>query len=283
MRNHKKKKKSIIPPVLICVLGLAVVLYLPISDWQKTKTYKQELERYESLLQEENKTNSQEMLRRAREYNRQLKDSPEAFTSPEILQGYEEILSFPESDVMAYIEIPRINSKLPIYHGTDDGTLGDGIGHLEGSSFPVGGVSTHSVLVGHRGLSTASLFTRLDEMKKGDLFVITVLGDKLYYKVDQILIVEPDEIEELRVAEGKDYCTLLTCTPFGINTQRLLVRGERPAAPEEPVEKVTGFSIPPLYLWVIVIMGVLLLLVFGSAAVGSRKKKKRKKRKEMKR
>lgn len=128
-------------------------------------------------------------------------------------------------------------------------------------SLPVGGPSTHSVLVGHRGLSTASLFTRLDEMKTGDLFMITVLGYKLYYQVDQITVVNPDEIDELQIERGMDYCTLLTCTPFGINTQRLLVRGARIPAPEKETPEVSGYSIPPLYVAVIAALAAVFILV----------------------
>lgn len=271
-----KKNKSILPPILICALGLAAILYLPFSDWQRTRTYQQELERYETLIVGDTQVDTREAMARARAYNERVAKTPEALTSEELLTDYYDTLSFSGTDVMAYIEIPRINAKLPIYHGTEEGTLGDGIGHLEGTSLPIGRPSTHSVLVGHRGLSTASLFTRLDEMKSGDLFVVTVLGEKLYYQVDQIVVVEPDEVEEIQIIEGNDYCTLLTCTPFGINTQRLLVRGERVDAPENPLEEVRGFSIPPLYLWVLLVMSAMMLLVLLRLYIYNSKKKRKK-------
>ena len=168
--------------------------------------------------------------------------------------------------MMGYIEIPKLQSTLPIYHGTDEGTLQRNIGHLSGSSVPVGGESTHSVLSGHRGLPSAKLFSDLDKLTEGDQFVLRVLNETLTYEVDQILIVLPDEMDSLRIEEGKDQCTLVTCTPYGVNSHRLLVRGHRiengaasdirvvaDAMQIEPVMVAPMLAIPILlviFLWV---------------------------------
>ena len=147
--------------------------------------------------------------------------------SNEELEEYNQILNVDNNGMMGYIEIPKLQSTLPIYHGTDEGTLQRNIGHLSGSSVPVGGESTHSVLSGHRGLPSAKLFSDLDKLTEGDQFVLRVLNETLTYEVDQILIVLPDEMDSLRIEEGKDQCTLVTCTPYGVNSHRLLVRGHR--------------------------------------------------------
>lgn len=140
---------------------------------------------------------------------------------------YESMLNVDSNGIMGYVEIPKINCSLPIYHGTTASVLQTAIGHLEWTSLPVGGESTHCVLSGHRGLPSAKLFTNLDKLNEGDIFMLRVMDEVLTYEVDQILIVEPQQVEALRIVEGQDYCTLVTCTPYGINTHRLLVRGHR--------------------------------------------------------
>ena len=148
-------------------------------------------------------------------------------------EKYEKLLNVDENGIMGYIQIPSINLSLPIYHGTDDYVLQSGIGHLDWTSLPIGGEGTHCVLSGHRGLPSAKLFTNLDKLVIGDTFMIRVLNEVLTYEVDQILIVDPNDTDELKIVPGKDYCTLVTCTPYGINTHRLLVRGHRIANTEE--------------------------------------------------
>ena len=171
---------------------------------------------------------------KAVDYNERLAAMGVAgFYSPDRVEGYKEALNISGIGVMGYITIPKINVELPIYHGTSEGVLQIAVGHLEGSSLPIGGEGTHCVLSGHRGLPSANLFTHLDKLDVGDIFTITVLDKVLTYEVDQIRIVEPGEVGELQKVEGKDYCTLLTCTPYGINTHRLLVRGQRVANIED--------------------------------------------------
>jgi sortase A len=170
----------------------------------------------------------QRILEQAEQYNQELYERGSTLElNDEERAEYNSTLSFSGDGLMGYIEIPSIDVSLPIYHGSEEKVLQEGVGHLEGSSLPVGGESSHCVLVGHRGLPTAKLFSDLDQLKEGDVFTITILDETLTYEVDQIRIVEPQEVDDLAIEEGADYCTLVTCTPYGINSHRLLVRGRR--------------------------------------------------------
>lgn len=176
---------------------------------------------------------------------------------------------------MSYIEIPKIKCSLPIYHGTDEGVLQIAIGHIEGSSLPVGGVNTHCVLSGHRGLPSAKLFSNLDKLEEGDIFMIRTLDQTLTYEVDQIRIVLPDEVDDLKIEEGKDLCTLVTCTPYGINTHRLLVRGHRVANREEAeAVRVTAdaMQVDNRIVATCIAVPVLLILLAGIFVSGRRKR-----------
>ena len=166
---------------------------------------------------------------------------------------------------MGVVSIPKINVELPIYHGTEDSVLQVGAGHLQGSSLPIGGASTHSVICGHRGLPSSTLFTHLDRLEKGDTFSITILNRTMTYQVDLISIVEPDEVDKLQITDGEDYCTLQTCTPYGINTQRLLVRGTRIAedAPESVRITADAYQIEPIVIAPLVAVPIVLLLVLA--------------------
>ena len=184
--------------------------------------------------------------------------------SEEQKKQYEQLLNVSGDGIMGYIEIPSINCSLPIYHGTQESVLQIAVGHIEWSSLPVGGASSHCVVSGHRGLPSAKLFTNLDELSKGDTFMLRVLDEVLTYEVDQILIVEPQETGALQIEEGKDYCTLVTCTPYGINTHRLLVRGHRIDNIEEAKTiRVTAdaIQIEPLLVAPVVATPILLLLI----------------------
>jgi sortase A len=221
-----------------------------------------------------------EYLEEARLYNEKLAErSHLSFTlSDEEMAEYEGTLDV--SDVISYIEIPSIRVKLPIYHGTSESVLGIGVGHVAGSSLPVGGKGTHCVLSGHRGLPEAKLFTDLDQLSEGDVFMLQTLDETLTYEVDQILVVDPEDVESLEIVPGMDYCTLVTCTPYGINTQRLLVRGHRVEnASSTDTVRVTadGVQIEPILVApfvVVPIFAVMLIWVFN--APGSRKKKNKK-------
>lgn len=276
---------STVLKAVLVLAGISVMLYPLFGDYLNWKRNNQAVADYSQLIQNLEENDTEELLSEAEDYNRRLAETANSFFEPEQVSGYWESLSLNGSDVMGFIDIPRIAVHLPLYHGTESGVLGDGIGHLEGSSLPVGGENTHSVLVGHRGLPTANLFTDLDVLEIGDRFTVTVLGRTLYYQVDKISVVLPDEAEELQRVEGEDYCTLLTCTPYGINTHRLLVRGSRTeppkidtaedgAAADAPAEKQ-----PSIYLsskLYAMAFGAFLLLLFGLVFLLRRRRKKKK-------
>jgi sortase A len=214
--------------IVIFVVGLSLILYPTVSDYWNSFHQSQAVSDYAQQVEEMDEEESQGLLEAAREFNQALAARGGGLTLSESERlVYESMLTIEEGDPISYIEIPSIRCVLPIYHGSEESVLQIGVGHIEGSSLPVGGESTHCVLSGHRGLPSAKLFSRLDELVEGDIFIIRTLGEVLTYQVDQILIVEPDDTEALRIVAGKDYCTLVTCTPYGVNTHRLLVRGER--------------------------------------------------------
>ncbi len=222
-----KKDKLNVMLVFVFIIGLSVMLYPPISSYWNSKVQSRAVASYsnavESLTEEEKDT----MLKKADTYNEKLKDVNRPFLNYAEAGDYNSILDISGTGIMGYVTIEKLGVELPIYHGTSEGVLQVAAGHLEGSSLPVGGEGTHSVLSAHRGLPSARLFTNLDKMEAGDTFTVTVLDRKLTYQVNQIKIVEPQEINNLTIEDGKDYCTLMTCTPYGINSHRLLVRGER--------------------------------------------------------
>jgi sortase A len=229
-----KKKLTTIILIFMILVGLSLLLYPTLSNYWNEKVQSRTIAKYEdtvSLLSEEDYT---AILEQAYEYNEELAEKDGDFVlSEEETEEYNSQLAVFDDGLMGYIEIPTIDVKLPIYHGTSDDVLNIGVGHIPGSSLPVGGESTHCVLLAHRGLPSAKLFTNLDELVEGDTFTVRTLDETLTYEVDQILITEPDDTSALGIEEGKDYCTLVTCTPYGVNTQRLLVRGHRVGNAEE--------------------------------------------------
>lgn len=222
-----KKNLSTIILIIIFFVGLFLLLYPTVSDYYNSLHQSHAVADYSMKVSEINEKEYNIFLEEAKKYNEKLaKKMASSFSlNNEENIEYESMLNF--TDVMSYIEIPSINCTLPIYHGTSAPVLEAGVGHVAGSSLPIGGESTHCVLSGHRGLPTSKLFTNLDKLIEGDIFIIKTLNEKMTYEVDQIRVVEPDDISELEIVLGKDYCTLVTCTPYGINTQRLLVRGHR--------------------------------------------------------
>ena len=212
--------------VLIFLVGACVMLYPTISDYVNSKTQSRVVADYKELTGKLDDDKSEELLAAAEDYNSRLAKLPSALLQYEQVAGYDELLDISDG-IMGFITIDKIGVELPIYHGTSEEVLNIACGHLQGSSLPVGGKSTHAVLSAHRGLPSAKLFTELDKLEVGDTFTVTVIDRVLTYEVDQIRIVLPDEVEELAIKEGEDLCTLFTCTPYGINTHRLLVRGRR--------------------------------------------------------
>jgi len=210
-------------PVLLLVIGMVILAYPAVSDYVNRKNSSYALEELTARLVESDEEELLQQMEAARQYN-------DALTQGEEGEGYETILDFGHG-VMGAVEIPGIRINLPIYHGISEEVLAKGVGHMPGSAFPIGGEGNHTVLTGHTGLPSAKLFTDLTKMKEGDPFYLRVLGQTLVYEVDQIKVVLPSDGSELEPEPGKDYCTLLTCTPYGVNSHRLLVRGERTQTP----------------------------------------------------
>lgn len=223
-----KKNLSSMILVIVFLIGLSLLLYPSFSDYWNSFHQSRAIAGYAEAVATLDDEDYEKMWEEAQNYNTTLWKKPNRWVlSEEEIHEYEQLLNVGGTGIMGYIEIPSIKVSLPIYHGVDEAVLQIAVGHIAGSSLPVGGESTHCVVSGHRGLPSAKLFTNLDEMKEGDLFVIRVLDETLTYEVDQIRIVLPEDLSELEIEEGKDLCTLVTCTPYGINTHRLLVRGHR--------------------------------------------------------
>ena len=252
--------------ILALVAGLSLLLYPTVSDYWNSLHTSQAVASYDQAVKSMDEGKYDELLQRAGQYNRDLflRGTLFALTDEE-REDYNSQLDIDGSGVMGYIEIPTIKVSLPIYHGTSDDVLQVAVGHLEWSSLPVGGESTHCVLSGHRGLPSAKLFTNLDKLREGDTFLLRVLDEILTYEVDQILIVEPQDTAALEITEGEDYCTLVTCTPYGINTHRLLVRGHRIDNIEEvKTVRVTADAVqlePMLVAPVVAVPMLLILLI----------------------
>ena len=224
--------------VVVFVAGLSFLLYPTVSNLWNQAHQSRAIATYTEQVEKLDDSSNKEMLKAARKYNKELlKKADHWKLSKKDKKKYESLLDVSGTGIMGYIEIPKIDCSLPIYHGTDEGALQIAIGHLEGSSLPVGGKSSHCVLSGHRGLPSARLFTDLDQMEEGDTFILNILGHKLAYEVDQIKVVLPEEMSDLEIQEGRDLCTLVTCTPYGINTHRLLVRGHRVKYVETKVQE----------------------------------------------
>lgn len=224
----KKKNLTTIFLVLILIVGLSLLLYPTLSDYWNSFHSTKAIGSYSQDVSKLDNHEYDDMLKKAREYNQHMFENFRGFFLDEEHQKeYEELLDVSGTGIMGYVEIPSIRCTLPIYHGINETILQTAIGHLEWTSLPVGGENTHSVISGHRGLPSAKLFTNLDRLVEGDIFVLKILDETLVYQVDKILIVEPEDTSALQIEEGKDLCTLVTCTPYGVNSHRLLVRGHR--------------------------------------------------------
>ena len=220
--------------IFVFVAGLSLLLYPTISNYYNAYLQSQAIVDYSQQVDQLEAEAYRKEWEKAQAYNQALLERPHPFSLPDELDAqYWELLSTTSQGVMAYVEIPSIDVTLPIAHGTEERTLADFVGHLEWSSLPVGGESTHCVVSGHRGLPSSKLFTNIDHLELGDYFYLHVLGQTLEYQVDQIAVVEPDDFSLLGIEPGKDYTTLITCTPYGINSHRLLVRGVRIGTAEQ--------------------------------------------------
>ena len=261
MKNHR----STILPILILLIGLSLMLYPSFADWWNSFHSSRAIANYEEQVANIDDAQYEELWDAARDYNQSLLHHPNDFhLSDEQQEIYKSLLDIGGNGIMGYIEIPMIDVMLPIYHGTKDSVLQIAVGHLDWTSLPVGGAGSHCVLSGHRGLPSARLFTDLDKLKVGDVFMLHVLNDILTYEIDQILIVEPQDTDPLLIEPGKDLCTMIPCTPSGIKSHRMLVRGHRIESQEEPKDiRITADAvrIEPLMVAPIVAVPILLVLL----------------------
>jgi sortase A len=257
-----KKNTINIIMFLLFVCGLFLLLYPFVSDAYNQRISSKAIVDYDSLLKNKDNSEYDKMFEDAESFNSELLGYDNPFNSYKKIGGYHKLLNLKNDGMIGYIRIKKIKVELPIYLGTSKETLSRAVGHLEGSSLPIGGVNTHAVLSAHRGLPSSMLFTNLDKMEIGDTFEIRVLNRLLTYQVDNIQIVEPHQVDLLRVVDDKDYVTLMTCTPYGINTHRLLVRGVRIENSDEEFFVTTeAFKVNRITVMLFIIIPVVLILL----------------------
>ena len=263
MGNWIRKHLITILIITGLVVGAGLLLYPSVANYWNTFHQTRAIMTYTDAVSSMNEADYDEILSRAWEYNTHLGQTGIQWTMSEAQkQDYESQLRIKGSDVMGYVSIPKINVKLPVYHGTEENVLQTSIGHIEQTSLPVGGENSHCSVSGHRGLPSARLFTDLDKLKEGDTWTVTVLNETLTYEADQIRIVEPADLSELNITADKDYCTLITCTPYGVNTHRLLIRGHRiPNADGNANLTADAIQIEPIYIAPFLAAPILLALL----------------------
>ena len=283
MKKKVSKKNRIIVILLVVMLlaGLSLLLYPFISDYVNSMHQSRAIATYIEEVTKLDESAYENLLQEAQEYNSGLiGDSDRFLPDEEEKQQYEQLLNISGNGIIGYVEIPSINVSLPIYHGTNEEILQVAVGHIAGTSLPVGGESTHCVISGHRGLPSARLFTDIDQLSEGDIFTLLVLNETLTYEVDQIRIVEPDDISLLGIEEGEDLCTLVTCTPYGVNSHRLLVRGHRVENQSETsLLRITADALmidsryvaPVIAVPVLLIAVLLMILLRSKKGVANRK------------
>ena len=288
-RKRHNKRGQILTPVifltslLLFAAGVGIFIYPALSNYLAQREQKEVIEEYAQTVEQIDKDKMARQGELAEEYNETLLGDPvhDPFipgTGYALPDNYESVLNVNKDGVMGYLKIPKIKVDLPIYHGTSEEVLEKGAGHVDVTALPIGGVNRHPVISAHRGLPSAELFTRLDELEKGDRFFLHILDKTLAYKVDQVRVIKPEELEQLQTYHDKDYVTLLTCTPYGVNTHRLLVRGER--IPYEVAEENGGEAFDdeknqgmPQWVkeYVVMIIAGILLLVFAGRMFAARK------------
>lgn len=265
-----KKRSTISTVILILVflIGLSVMLYPTVSDFLNSISQSRYISGYKNEVAELNQDEYDSILEQARSYNTALLGNTARFEpTPEETLRYEQLLRVDEAGVMGYLEIPKIDVYLPMYHGVSESVLEVGIGHIEGSSLPIGGAGTHTLLSGHRGLPSAKIFTDLDKLEIGDSFSIKVLNETMTYEIEEIQTVLPSEVEALAIAPRRDLCTLVTCTPYGVNSHRLLITGVRVDTEIVPGEKTKlhvvadAVQIDPIYVAPVMGAPILILIV----------------------
>lgn len=254
-------RKSTIVASIVILAGIVLLLYPTVSNWWNAKHQSIAIESYVSKVEKSDETEYIDILKEARDYNESLVDKSLDRLSEKELDKYNSMLKIEDSEIISVISIPKINLRLPIYHGTDEAVLQVAIGHIPGTSLPVGGKDTHSVISGHTGLTSAKLFTDIEKLLKGDTFTLNTLNETLTYEVDQIRVVLPQEVDDLNIEKGKDYVTLQTCTPYGVNTHRLLVRGSRINTDLSNI-KVTADAIELNSIVINIVCLIILILIF---------------------
>ncbi len=272
-------KRNILKYLLIFIffLGIALLLYPAVSDYVNSRNQSTVIQSYQDAVENIGDDEKERMIKQAEEYNKRLAQTAGAFYDPDLVEGYMETLDITGTGIMGYLNIDKIDLELPVYHTVGKDVLQVAVGHLPGTSLPVGGKGTHTVLSGHRGLPSAKLFSDLDKMEIGDRFTITVLSEVYTYEVEQIKTVEPYEVDDLQIDPEKDLCTLFTCTPYGINTQRLFVTAVR--VPTEKIDEVRvhytneAYSVTPAIVAPIMAVPVLLILYIIMLVSGRRRRR----------
>ncbi|MBQ9327919.1 MAG: class C sortase [Solobacterium sp.] len=249
--------------IAVMLIGIGLILYPSVSDYWNSYHQTRAIVSYNETVSSIDTAAFEEMWEKASAYNETLlREDNRYYLDEEEEETYDSLLNITGTGIMSYVEIKKLNISLPIYHGTDESVLQIAIGHIPGTSLPVGGESTHCVISGHRGLPSARLFTEIDQLEKGDTFLVQTLGETLTYEVDQIRIVLPHELDDIEIEEGKDYCTLVTCTPYGINSHRLLVRGHRIENAKEHIH-VTADAAQIDYRFPAIIIAAILSIIAG--------------------
>ena len=277
MRKWLKKHLVNLILFLIILIGLGLMAYPTFADWWNSFHQARAIQTYAAAVSNLDREEYDRIIGEAEEYNRKLAETGALWNlKKDQLEEYNRMLSIDESGIMGYIDIPKINIRLPLYHGIDDRVLEVAIGHIAGTSLPVGGEGSHCVLSGHRGLPSARLFTDLDKVVEGDTWTLTVLDRTYTYECDQIRVVEPTDLSALVIEEGKDYCTLVTCTPYGVNSHRLLVRGHRIAnASGEANVIADAILIESIYIAPFIAVPMLIVLIIEMLIVTGRRRRKK--------
>lgn len=281
MNKKIKEKLTVFLFVLMIIVGIGFILYPLVSNQLNKMNYQKAIDNYNFTVTRQENSYNERLIDKAIEYNRSLTslNVADVFQNPneESSSEYLSILNVDNKGMMGYISIPKIDVRIPIYHGTSSDILQKGVGHLEGSSIPVGGENTHAILSAHRGLPSSRLFTDLNQLEVKDTFYIYILDKVLAYQVDQVLVVEPSNTDSLQIVDGKDYVTLVTCTPYAINTHRLLVRGERIEYSVEAEESIVvdkKMSVSDIVLYVCLLFAILFIIGIIISIVRYQKKRK---------
>ena len=261
--------------MIVMLVGIGLLLYPSVANYWNQFHQTRAIMAYNDTVSSLSTEDYEKILNDAKEYNEKLGETGIVWKMSKAQKAeYEKQLAVDSSGIMGYVSVPKFHIKLPIYHGTNESVLQIAIGHLEQTSLPVGGESSHCEVSGHRGLPSARLFTDIDKIKEGDTWTMNVLNETLTYECDQIRIVEPEDLSNLQIAKGKDYCTLITCTPYGVNTHRLLVRGHRiPNVDGNANLTADAIQIEPIYIAPFLAVPIILILLIVLIA-STRKAKK---------